>query len=190
MVEYIEREEAIKKAVGALHGVSHVQAVDIVNAIEEIPAVQVETEDDIAQKVRERCRRAVTKKMTTEIICKNLRDMLCDPLCKGEMTGNQIEAVREAINALSAQQEAERNEPLTSPPCKIGDRFWIIAYSERQVIQAECYGYVIMKPPTICRDENYIWVNNVENPHDFWKINFADFKNECFATEEDAQKYL
>ncbi len=113
MAEYIEREEAIKKAVGALHRVSHVQAVDIVNAIEEIPAVQVKTEDDIAQKVRERRRRAVTKMMTTEMICKNLRDMLCDPLCKGEMTGNQIEAVGEAINALSAQQEAERNEPLT-----------------------------------------------------------------------------
>ena len=41
MAEYIEREAAIKSAVGALHGVSQIVAVDVVEALENEPAADV-----------------------------------------------------------------------------------------------------------------------------------------------------
>ncbi len=41
MAEYIEREAAIKSAVCALHGVSQIVAVDVVEALEEAPAADV-----------------------------------------------------------------------------------------------------------------------------------------------------
>ena len=40
-MSYIEREAAIKSAVGALKGVSQITAVDVASAIEEIPAADV-----------------------------------------------------------------------------------------------------------------------------------------------------
>lgn len=65
--------------------------------------------------------------MTTEMLCKNLQDMLDDPLCRGEMTGYQVDAVNEAIAALRGQQKVERKSPcalcgyggkhLDAPPC-------------------------------------------------------------------------
>ncbi len=51
--------------------------------------------------------------MTTEMICKNLQDMLDDPLCNWKMTGRQIDAVNAAIDALRAQKEQENPKPLT-----------------------------------------------------------------------------
>lgn len=41
MAEYIEREEAIKSAVGAMHGVSQIVAVDVVEALEGVQAADV-----------------------------------------------------------------------------------------------------------------------------------------------------
>ena len=48
MAEYIEREAAIKEAVGALKGVSQITAVDVVTALEEIPAADVVSRADYA----------------------------------------------------------------------------------------------------------------------------------------------
>ena len=41
MAEYIDREAAIKYAVGSLHGVSHIVAVDVAEALEDIPTADV-----------------------------------------------------------------------------------------------------------------------------------------------------
>ena len=41
MAEYIEREAAIKSAIGAMHGVSQIVAVDMVEALEGVPAADV-----------------------------------------------------------------------------------------------------------------------------------------------------
>ena len=40
-MSYIEREAAIKCAVGALKGIPHITAVDVASALEEMPAADV-----------------------------------------------------------------------------------------------------------------------------------------------------
>lgn len=42
MAEFIERENAIKEAVAALHCAAHIDAVDVASALEEIPTADVQ----------------------------------------------------------------------------------------------------------------------------------------------------
>lgn len=47
MARYIDREQAIKNAVGALKGVSHITAVDVAIALEETPTADVVPKSDL-----------------------------------------------------------------------------------------------------------------------------------------------
>lgn len=75
-------------------------------------------------------------------------------------------------------------------PCSIGDRFWIIVYSDRQVIEVECTGYGVYNYSECGRSEYHIWVNNVHKRIDYWKILFDEFEIRCFKTKEEAEKHL
>lgn len=44
---YIDKEQAIKVAVGALHGVSHVPAVEVAQALEDLPAADVVPKSEV-----------------------------------------------------------------------------------------------------------------------------------------------
>ena len=41
MARYIDLDQAIKAAIGALHGVSHITAVEVAQALEDLPAIDV-----------------------------------------------------------------------------------------------------------------------------------------------------
>lgn len=75
-------------------------------------------------------------------------------------------------------------------PCYIGERFWIIAYRDRKIIQVECTGYFINHDTYNHVHEKYIWLTNIEKVSDFWKVSFEDFENECFKTKEEAERHL
>ena len=53
MTEYIEKEIAIKSGVGALRGVSHVVAVDVAQAIEDLPAANVVPKSEVERLSKE-----------------------------------------------------------------------------------------------------------------------------------------
>lgn len=75
-------------------------------------------------------------------------------------------------------------------PCKVGDKFWIIAYSDPKVIQVECIGYTIGVDIRNRIGERVIWVESVDRPQDYWKIKFSEFESSCFDTKEEAELHL
>jgi hypothetical protein len=51
MARYIDRDQAIKNAVGALKGVSHITAVDVATALEETPTTDVVPKSEVAREI-------------------------------------------------------------------------------------------------------------------------------------------
>ena len=62
MAEYIEREAAIKSAVCALNGVSQIVAVDVVDALEGVPAADV-------SEVQYGCWRVIENRLHLDVKC-------------------------------------------------------------------------------------------------------------------------
>lgn len=75
-------------------------------------------------------------------------------------------------------------------PCRVGDKFWAVAYKEQEVTRVECIGYVVNVDIPLRINNRYIWVSSVENPNDYWKVDFQDFENQCFETQKEATRAL
>ena len=70
-------------------------------------------------------------------------------------------------------------------PCSVGDEAYVIAYSTNtRVIQIRVSQIQFI-------DNNiYIWIENMENTFDFWKLTAKEYNESCFLTREEAEKKL
>ena len=95
------------------------------------------------------------------------------------------EYISKLSDKLGAYEDAEEQGLLLRLPCKVGDRFWIIAYSQNtRVVEVECVGIEITKT------EKKIWIENVLIPRDYWELHFEDFATQYFATKAAAEQAL
>lgn len=72
-------------------------------------------------------------------------------------------------------------------PCSVGDRFWIIAYSDPKVIEVECIGYLVNVDIRNNINKRVIWIESVGRPQDYWELSFDEFETQCFKTKEEAE---
>lgn len=75
-------------------------------------------------------------------------------------------------------------------PCTVGDKFYIIAYSDQRPVYVECIGYTVNVDVPRHINEHCIWVASIDNPRDYWKIPFHEFEDQYFATKEKAEMAL
>lgn len=104
-----------------------------------------------------------------------------------------FEAITQARNALEEIQQYKQLEEqglLLRLPCKVGDEFWVIAYSSKVITHVKCSGYTIQEDTRNGVKNEYIWLDSLENSRDYWKLDFEDFKEQCFSTREEAEQAL
>lgn len=75
-------------------------------------------------------------------------------------------------------------------PCNVGDKFYIIAYTDPRPVYVECIGYDINVDVIRHINERCVWVASIDNPRDYWKIPFHEFEDQCFTTKENAEMAL
>ncbi len=98
--------------------------------------------------------------------------------------------LHEAMQKLAAYEDTEEKGLLLRLPCKVGDKFWVIAYKSKVITHVKCSGYVIQEDIPNGIKNKYVWLDSVENPRDYWKLNFDDFNSQCFKTKEEAEQAL
>lgn len=94
------------------------------------------------------------------------------------------------LKELREYRKASEQGLLFKLPCKIGDEFFVIAYSSNVITHVKCTGYVIQEDTANKIKGCHIWLDSIENPRDYWKLSFDDFKIQCFATKEQAEQAL
>lgn len=97
----------------------------------------------------------------------------------------------EIVKELKQYRDAEEQGVLLRLPCKVGDEFFVIAYIDNKITHVRCSGYTI-SVDDIRKKSNFsvIWIDSVENPRDYWRLTFEEFKNQCFKTKEEAEQTL
>ena len=93
-------------------------------------------------------------------------------------------------NKLREYEIAEEQELILKLPCKVGDKFWVIAYKSKVITHVKCSGYAIQEDIPNGIKNKYVWLDSVENPRDYWKLDFDDFNSQCFKTKEEAEQAL
>lgn len=101
---------------------------------------------------------------------------------KSEALENPSKFTRKVIDKLGEYEELEESGLVL--PCKVGDRFFSIAYSDERIIEVECIEIQLTKK------ESIVWVANVERDRDYWKLLFEDFEKNCFKTRELLEQAL
>ena len=96
----------------------------------------------------------------------------------------------EKLRKCKEYEDVEEQGLLKKLPCKVGDKFYVIAYSDRKVTHVRCSGYCIQIDSVNNINQSYIWIDSLENSKDYWKIPFDDFKIQCFKTQEEAEDKL
>lgn len=96
----------------------------------------------------------------------------------------------EKLRKCKEYEDLEEQGLLKKLPCKIGDEFYVIAYSDRKVTHVRCSGYCIQIDSVNNINQSYIWIDSLENSKDYWNIPFDDFKIQCFKTQEEAEDKL
>lgn len=91
---------------------------------------------------------------------------------------------------LKAYEDAEEQGLLLRLPCKIGDEFYVIAYSDKKVTHVKCTGYLIQEDVVNKIKQSYVLIDSVEKEADYWRLSFEEFENQCFLTQEEAEKAL
>lgn len=120
----------------------------------------------------------LTEKISEYIQCNNNE-------CRLSYCDRECEHYKRMVNKLAEYEDAEEQGLLLRLPCKVGDRFWIIAYSQNtRVVEVECVGIEITKT------EKKIWIENVLIPRDYWELHFEDFATQYFATKAAAEQAL
>ncbi len=98
--------------------------------------------------------------------------------------------IKIALDKLKEYQQLEEQGLLLRLPCKVGDEFWVIAYSNPKITNVKCTGFCIQEDTINNIKQSYVWINSLENDRDYWKLSFEDFKNQCFPTKEEAEQAL
>lgn len=110
----------------------------------------------------------------------------CGDICPNPEC-NHTTKIEHAVNLRAVTDENGKvlyYEEKSQIPCNVGDRFFILAYSDTKVVEVECTGIELSKR------EKIIWIENVNNRRDYWKLYFDDFETEHFKTKEEAEKAL
>lgn len=101
---------------------------------------------------------------------------------KPDALKNPSTYTRRVIDRLGEYEELEESGLVL--PCKVGDRFFSVAYSDEQIIEVECIEIQITK------NERKLWFANVARDRDYWEIQFTDFEKQCFKTREQLEQAL
>lgn len=94
------------------------------------------------------------------------------------------------IDKLAEYEDAEEQGLLLRLPCKVGDEFWVIAYRSNVITHVKCSGYTVQRDIPNKIEQSYIWLDLVDNPKDYWKLSFEEFKDQCFKTQAEAEQAL
>ena len=100
------------------------------------------------------------------------------------------DAIYDALEKLKEYEDLEEQGRLIRLPCKVGDEFYIIAYRDEKVNNVKCTGYTIQNDEVNKINDSYVWLDSIDEPYDFWKLQFNEFDNQCFLTKEEAEKAL
>ena len=98
--------------------------------------------------------------------------------------------IAEKLEELKICKDLEEQGLIVKLPCRVGDEFWAIAYKSEIIIHVKCSGYTIEEDISDGIKHEYVWIDSVENPRDYWKLDFEVFKKQCFSTEEEAEQAL
>ena len=84
--------------------------------------------------------------------------------------------------------DAEGSGRLIRLPCKVGSKFYVIdAKNGCAITHAQCAGYVIAVDARTNASRSYVYMDSLEPPFNYWKIDFDKFNNLCFENIEDAK---
>lgn len=96
----------------------------------------------------------------------------------------------EDVDKWEEYKDLEEQGRLIKLPCKVGDEFYIIAYRDEKVNNVKCTGYMIQNDEVNKINDSYVWLDSIDKPYDFWKLQFNEFDNQCFLTKKEAEKAL
>ena len=97
---------------------------------------------------------------------------------------------RVTLEKLADYEDKEEQGLLISLPCKVGEEFWVIAYSDNRITHVRCSGFLAQEDVITKIKQAFVWLDSMENDRDYWRLSFDDFKKKCFLTRSEAEEAL